>query len=357
MRSVDVHDELQVFTIDGEQNGVINTPARTIVDMSFDPHSQSLFVMESSFCYPPRIYFATTLGRATQSDERPLTLFAAPSAATSRSQISSKRFFYKSADGTRVPLFITAEDSLELTPKTPVLLYIYGGFGISLIPHFRPEFVAFIKGFHGILATANIRGGSEYGKAWYEAACKENRQRLFDDIIGAVKFIRSDVTKLHQTPVILMGESMGALNSCSVMVQQPDLLSGVILNAGAFDILHRKEMGIVGRGAQDIGDPSDPVQLDFIRRWEPLHNMQAGQKYPPVMLSAGNQDDLVSMSHSLKMTAALQHAAQGVSGAGIVSLKIIDNLGHGGNISALQKAAVTMSRWLWVMKALDLPTY
>lgn len=150
---------------------------------------------------------------------------------------------------------------------------------------------------------------------------------------------------------------MGPLNSCSVMVQQPDLLSGVILNAGAFDILHRKEMGIRGRGAEDIGDPYDPVQFDIIQKWEPLHNLQVGSRYPLVLLTAGNKDDLVSMAHSLKMTAALQHAAQEVGEAGVISLRIIDNLGHGGNISAVQRADVTMSRWLWVMKALSLQIY
>ncbi|KAK4498079.1 hypothetical protein PRZ48_010735 [Zasmidium cellare] len=319
VRSIDVEDELQAFDTNGQRSGTVETPAKTIVDISHDTDGKTVFIMESSFCYAPRLWSARRPASETKSSGKPVSVFAKPTAASASSTISSKRFFYKSSDGTRVPLFITSDETVEITAKTPVLLYIYGGFGISLIPHFRPEFLAFIRGFRGILATANIRGGSEYGRAWYEAACKEKRQTLFDDIIGAARHIHSDVTKSTETPVILMGESMGALNSCSVMVQQPDLLSGIILNAGAFDILHRREMGIRGRGAEDIGDPYDPVQFDFIRRWEPVHNLKNGQRYPPVLLTAGNQDDLVSMAHSLKMTAALQYAAQGVNGAGIDS--------------------------------------
>lgn len=72
-------------------------------------------------------------------------------------------------------MFLTSETAHPVTAETPVLLYVYGGFGIPCIPHFRPDFLAFIRSFHGLLAVANIRGGGEYGRDWYLAACGENR--------------------------------------------------------------------------------------------------------------------------------------------------------------------------------------
>ena len=148
-------------------------------------------------------------------------------------------------------MFLTSQKSQPITTTTPILLYIYGGFGISVIPHFRADFLTFLLSFQGILAIANVRGGGEYGHSWYVAARKEKRQRLFDDVISGVQYLRRE---LGSEEIILMGESMGGLNAASVMVQQPDLLKGLILNVGALDILRRKRLGLPDRGSDDIGD-------------------------------------------------------------------------------------------------------
>lgn len=249
-------------------------------------------------------------------------------------------------------MFITRQTDVEVSRDTPTLLYIYGGFGISLIPHFRPEFVTFIRAFGGILVTACIRGGGEYGRAWYEAACRGHRQRLFDDIIAAARYIRSDIVSDTSSKVILMGESMGALNSSVAMLQQPELFDGLILNAGPFDIVRQRGAG--ARGTADFGNASDPIDFDNLVKWAPLLNIEIGRRYPPVLLFAGDKDDLVHCSQSLKMTAMLQHATQSVPESGIVCFRLIRGLGHGGNISAQRKAIIILERWIWLARVLEL---
>lgn len=356
IRSVDVRDEIQIFSVDGQHLKTLESPIWTILDASFDVFEKKLFVLESSFCYPPSLWQsqASVVGQGCVefSPLRQLDIF--PASNSEAQPLSTRQVFYTSADGTRVPMFLTSEKSRPVTTKTPVLLYIYGGFGVSVIPHFRPEFVAFVRAFKGLLAVANVRGGGEYGQRWYKAALKEKRQVLFDDVASAAKYLRSE---LGSETLILMGESMGGLNSGTVMIQRPDLLSGVLLNAGALDVLHRRRLGMPVRGSEDIGDVEIPEEFDFIYQWSPLDKVELGRKYPAVLLTAGDRDDLVTYAHSCKMAAELQFATRDVEGANIVSLRIIRDLGHGGNISAVQRAAISLDRFLWMSKALGLQIF
>lgn len=85
--------------------------------------------------------------------------------------------FYTSKDGTRVPMFIVRRK--DVTNPAPTLLYAYGGFGIPLVPAFSPEPLGWVEQ-GGVYAIANIRGGSEYGKAWHEAGRRQKKQNVFD---------------------------------------------------------------------------------------------------------------------------------------------------------------------------------
>ena len=327
----------------------------TILDASFNAVQNKLLILESSFCYPPALWQSEASVADDSAIEfsqlRRLELF--PLSKREAQPLSTRQAFYTSRDGTKVPMFLTSDSSRPVTAQTPVLLYIYGGFGISVIPHFRPEFVAFLRAFNGVLAIANVRGGGEYGHRWYKAALKENRQVLFDDTISAAEYLRSEV---GSEVILLMGESMGGLNAGAVMVQRPELLSGVLLNAGALDVLHRRRLGMPVRGSEDIGDAQVPEEFDFMYQWSPLDKVEVGRRYPAVLLTAGDRDDLVPLAHSAKMAATLQHATKDLQDANIISMKIVKDLGHGGNISAAQRAMIGLERWLWVSKALGLQT-
>jgi prolyl oligopeptidase len=165
----------------------------------------------------------------------------------------------------KIPTFITSGGTI--TPQTPVLLDIYDGLGVSVIPHFRADFVKYLQAFSGVPAIPNIRGGGEYGEKWYAAACKTLRQNLFDDVISAVNYVRSEFKTASSA---LMRESMGGLNASSVIIQQPSLLQGVFLNVAVIDILRRVRLSREGRGTDDESDPEIPAEFDFIASYAPL---------------------------------------------------------------------------------------
>jgi prolyl oligopeptidase len=242
-------------------------------------------------------------------------------------------------------MFITSNSSIPITKSTPVLLYIYGAYSISVIPHFRPDFLAFLRSFNGVLAIANVRGGGEYGSSWNAAARKEKRQILFNDVISGIRYLKEE---LGSEEVVLMGESMGALNAAAVMVQVPELLKGVFLNVGVLDVLRKERLGMRDRGSDDVGSSGVPGDFDSMVKWAPMENLRVGvgRRYPSVQLMAGERDEVVSAAHSVKMAAALQFAIGGEGGDGegegngVVGLRIMKDAGHGvGNSGEVKKTA------------------
>jgi prolyl oligopeptidase len=342
--------------IDGELT-TVNNSIDAVFDVGYDAMNQDIFLIESSFSRPFSLWHidGQDLGNpSTGFTETKLVKFY-PKFDSDTAGVLSKQVFYTSADGTKVPMFLLSDDWYGINPDTPVLLYVYGGFGISVIPHFRPDFLAFIKAFRGIVAFANIRGGGEYGRSWYHAACKGNRQRVFDDIHGALRYLIESIGS--QRLPILMGESMGALNSISAIAQQPSLVSAALLNAGPFDVLRRVISGLGMRGREDIGDESIPSEFAEIYKWSPLENVREGQRYPPILFNAGDQDDLVTYTNSCKMVATLQHAQRHLEENSATHLRTTKNLGHGGAISAVMQARICVERWLWLKVTLGLQTY
>src|SRR5207248_2752686 len=70
--------------------------------------------------------------------------------------------FATSKDGTKVPLHVLRLKTSRLDGNNPTLLYGYGGYGISMKPHFQADLRVWLEQ-GGVYAVASIRGGGEYG--------------------------------------------------------------------------------------------------------------------------------------------------------------------------------------------------
>jgi prolyl oligopeptidase len=243
-----------------------------------------------------------------------------------------KQVFFNSKDGTRVPMFLTHRKGIKLDGSNPTLLYAYGGFNITTSPGFSPLRIALLE--QGVVyASANIRGGGEYGEKWHEAGTKLKKQNVFDDFIGAAEYlIKSNITS--PAKLAIQGGSNGGLLVGAVSNQRPDLFKAVIEQAGVMDMLRYHTFTIGWNWAADYGR-SDASEAEFkaLYAYSPIHNVKPGTKYPATLITTADHDDRVVPAHNFKYAAALQ-AAQG--GDNPILIRIDTKSGHGASSTTKQ---------------------
>ncbi|KAG8346758.1 Prolyl oligopeptidase N terminal beta propeller domain [Trypanosoma vivax] len=233
--------------------------------------------------------------------------------------------FYHSADGTRIPMFIVHKKGMAQS-SSPLLLYGYGGFNISLTPAFSPSRVVFLQHFNGVLAVPNIRGGGEYGEEWHDSGRKANKQNCFTDFIEAAKFLHSNGYGSPQTTTI-MGGSNGGLLVAATVNQAPELFRSVICQVGVLDMYKFHKFTIGHAWMSDYGNPENEEDFKVLQKYSPLHNIRPGVRYPGILVVTGDHDDRVVPLHSLKYVATLQHANPTEGGPFLARIEV--SAGHG----------------------------
>ena len=61
-------------------------------------------------------------------------IFAKPTVPFASDDYEVKQVFYKSKDGTDVPMFISSKKDVKRDGNTPTLMFAYGGFLVDLMP-------------------------------------------------------------------------------------------------------------------------------------------------------------------------------------------------------------------------------
>ena len=234
------------------------------------------------------------------------------------------REFARSKDGTRVPVTIVRRAGTALDGTQPVLLSGYGGYGISMRPHFSRNTVAWLR-HGGVFALANTRGGGEFGEDWHLAGNLTRKQNVFDDFIACAELlIGRGYTRPERLAII--GGSNGGLLMGAVLTQRPELFRAVVSAVGFYDAL-RSELSPNGAfNVTEFGSVKDPDQFKALLAYSPLHQVRDGTAYPALLLTTGEYDGRVEPWMSYKMAARLQ--AANPRGRPVL-LRVASDAGHG----------------------------
>lgn len=335
---VDAVSKVLQYDMDGKMEHEIELPGLGTANGFSGKHAEKeLFYTFTSYVYPTTIfkYDVNTGGsdvyKKSGVDFDPL-------------MYESKQFFYKSKDGTKVPVIITYKKGIPLNGKNPTVLYGYGGFNVSLTPAFSTSVLALLEQ-GGIYAVANLRGGGEYGENWHVTGTKLQKQNVFDDFIAAAEFLIAE-KYTSSDYLAIMGGSNGGLLVGAVMTQRPELFKVAFPAVGVLDMLRYHKFTAGAGWAYDYGTAEDSKEMfEYLHQYSPLHALKKGVKYPATLVTTADHDDRVVPAHSFKFAATLQ---KDQGGKAPVLISIQTNAGHGAGKPTDKAIAEIADKWAFM---------
>ncbi|MEP0882170.1 prolyl oligopeptidase family serine peptidase [Trichocoleus sp. ST-U3] len=335
----DARTQIKIFELNGSFVREVELPGiGSAGGFGGKRYDTETFYSFTSFTTPATIYrYDMVSGEST--------IFRQPKVDFNPDDYKTKQIFYRSKDGTHLPMFITYKKGLQLDGSNPTYLYGYGGFNVSLTPSFSVGNLVWME-MGGVYAVPNLRGGGEYGEEWHQGGTKLNKQNVFDDFIAAAEWL---IANGYTTPekLAIGGGSNGGLLVGACMTQRPDLFGAALPAVGVMDMLRFHKFTIGWAWTSDYGSPENPEEFNALYAYSPLHNLKPGTSYPATMITTADHDDRVVPAHSFKFAAALQAAHTGVAP---VLIRIETKAGHGAGKPTTKIIEEVADRWAFLVR-------
>ncbi|OLO08896.1 S9 family peptidase [Salinicola sp. MH3R3-1] len=306
-----------------------------------DEESDEVFLIVTDYLTP------TTLARMDLAavDRAPETIKRAPSFfETDGMQVTQR--FATSADGTQIPYFLVLPAGMEAgkpPQPLPTLLYGYGGFEISLTPHYIAGAGRSWLTRGGAYVVANIRGGGEYGPRWHRAALKGERHKAFEDFAAVAEdLVATGITTPQRLGI--QGGSNGGLLVGNMITRYPDHFAAAVCEVPLLDMQRYHQLLAGASWMAEYGDPDSADWEAFLKDYSPYHNLREDVDYPSVLFTTSTRDDRVHPGHARKMMAKME-----AMNAGEVHYYENTEGGHGGAADNAQRAKLSALAWrfLW----------
>jgi prolyl oligopeptidase len=315
--------QLKVFDLDGKKLTDLSLPALgAVFGTGGRWNRDEVFYAFQSFTFAPSIYRYDLKDNSTSLWIK----VDAPSIDPSRYDVEQE--WFKSKDGTRVPMFVVHKKGLEKNGRNPTLLTGYGGFNVSLTPAFSRNAYLWME-HGGIYAVANLRGGAEFGEDWHRAGMLEKKQNVFDDMIAAAEHL---ISEKYTDPkhLAIQGGSNGGLLMGAMITQRPDLFRAVVCQVPLLDMIHYQDFQIAKLWIPEYGTAESPEQFKWLYSYSPYHHVKVGAEYPAILFMTADTDTRVDPMHAKKMAALMQaEAKNGASHTRPILLRIETKAGHG----------------------------
>ena len=287
-----------------------------------EPGAREVRVVVSTPKKPP-----TTLAVSLATGQR-RTLKREPVPGFRSADYRVRRLSARAADGTRIPISLVHHRNHPPSPASPLLLYGYGAYGISMDPAFsraRPSLLD--RGF--TFAVAHIRGGQELGRAWYEAGRQERKINTFQDFIACARQLQKrglcDPGRMYA-----MGGSAGGLLMGAVLNEMPALFAGIVAIVPFVDVLNTMldaDIPLTTAEYDEWGDPNQEEFFELLASYAPYENVPAAS-LPHVLVTSGLHDSQVQFWEPTKWVQRLRE--RNTDPDARILLRTNLDAGHGG---------------------------
>jgi prolyl oligopeptidase len=291
--------ELKVFDWEQKDSYTVPLPGLGTVQVGGRWGSPEIHYVYTSFNYAPTIFSYDVKTKKS-------SVWAKSKAPLDPNAFTVEQVWYKSKDGTKIPMFLFSKKGAKKNAETPVLLTAYGGFDVNITPDFEERAIVWVE-HGGILAVPNLRGGGEFGEEWHRAGMFEKKQNVFDDFIAAAEYLIAEgYTKREK--LTIEGGSNGGLLVGAALTQRPELYQAVVCAYPLEDMLRYQKFMDGAYWVSEYGSAEDETQFPYLYAYSPYHHVKAGVKYPAVLFITGDGDTRVAPLHARKMAARLQAA-------------------------------------------------
>lgn len=326
------------FDLDGRHFQDVEMPALgSISGLAGDFDRDEAFFSFTSYHIPRTIY------RYSVADDS-RSIWSREDVPFESDDFEVEQVWYRSKDGTRIPMFLAHRKGLVRNGDSPTYLTAYGGFNISRTPGFSAQHALWMER-GGVLAVPNLRGGGEFGEAWHEAGMFEHKQNVFDDFLAAAEWL-IDNGYTNPGKLAIQGGSNGGLLMGAALTQRPDLFGAVVVGVPLLDMLRYHKFLAGPYWVSEYGSADNPEQFEYLRAYSPYHNVVPGTKYPAVLFETGDGDTRVAPLHARKMTALMQ-AATGSDRP--ILLRYDTEAGHSGGLPVNKTIEDITARLTFVM--------
>ena len=272
---------------------------------------------------------------------RPACIFREEVPGYDPSRYSLERIEAEARDGVRIPVTVIAHRNMRPDSTSPIFLFGYGAYGVSVEPAFSPAIFSLIdRGW--VYAIAHVRGGSELGREWFFAGRGMQKWNTFTDFIDSAECL-CGAGYGTAGRIVAYGRSAGGMLVGVVLNQRPDLWAAVIAGAPFVDVLNTMSdpsLPLTPPEWPEWGNPMlDAAAYDYIVTYSPYDNV-VSRSYPPVLTTAGVSDPRVTYWEPMKWIAKLRQHNTAHSCILLHMNMAAGHKGAGGRFEALAETAL-----------------
>ena len=158
------------------------------------------------------------------------------------------------------------------------------------------------------IAKSIIRGGSEFGTEWHQAATRERKQTAVDDFLAVAQWLFSEGLANNKC-LAIMGSSNGGLLVAASAVQRPELFKAVVCTGPLTDMVRYERFDHASRWRDEYRTVEDAEEFRALLSYSHYHNVKDTIDYPAMLFVTGDADDRCNPAHVRKMAAMLQERA------------------------------------------------
>ena len=238
-----------------------------------------------------------------------------------------EQLYATARDGAKIPISVVYLKGKKLDGSSPLYLYAYGSYGISVDTSFNSNIFSLVD--RGVVyAVAHPRGGGEMGKTWHDDGRMMRKKNTFTDFIDSAEYLLSKGYG-SKGKLVIEGGSAGGLLMGAVTNMRPDLFHAVIAKVPFVDVMNTmldESLPLTVTEFEEWGNPKEKPAFDYMITYSPYDNIEA-KAYPNMLVKTSFNDSQVMYWEPAKYVAKMRATR---TDQNTLMLKTNMGAGHGG---------------------------